>query len=32
MTMLARQEKERLVLDLYNDGKTIHEIVKEARI
>ena len=32
MTMLARQERERLVLDLYNDGKTIHEIAKEARI
>ena len=32
MTILARQEKERLVLDLYNQGKTYREISKEARI
>ena len=30
--ILTRQEKERLVLDLYNQGKIIHEITKEARI
>jgi DNA-binding NarL/FixJ family response regulator len=28
----TRQERERLVLDLYNQGKTIREIAKEARI
>ena len=32
MTILTRQEKERLVLDLYNQGKTYREISKEARI
>jgi transposase len=32
MTILSRQEKERLVLDLYNQGKTYREISKEARI
>jgi FMN phosphatase YigB (HAD superfamily) len=32
MTILTRQERERLVLDLYNQGKTYREIVKEARI
>src|SRR5919112_2348079 len=32
MTILTRQEKERLVLELYNQGKTYHEISKEARI
>src|SRR5829696_9358768 len=33
MTILTRQERERLVLDLYyNQGKTYHEISKEARI
>src|SRR5215212_9711164 len=30
--MLTRQEKERLVIDLYSQGKTIREISKEARI
>jgi hypothetical protein len=29
---MTRQERERLVLDLYNQGKTIREIAKEARI
>ena len=29
---MTRQERERLVLDLYNQGKTIHEIAKEARM
>ena len=33
MTILTRQEKERLVLDLYyNQGKTYREISKEVRI
>jgi hypothetical protein len=32
MTILTRQERERLVLDLYNKGKTYREISKEARI
>ena len=32
MTILTRQERERLVLDLYNKGKTIREIAKEARM
>ena len=32
MIILTRQEKERLVLDLYNQGKTYREISKEARI
>jgi DNA-binding CsgD family transcriptional regulator len=32
MTILTRQEKERLVLDLYNQGKTYRQISKEARI
>ena len=30
--MLTRQEKERLVLDLYNQGKTIREISQEVRM
>jgi DNA-binding NarL/FixJ family response regulator len=30
MTILTRQERERLVLDLYNQGKTYREIAKEA--
>src|SRR5215212_9554058 len=30
--MLTRQEKEKLVIDLYNQGKTIREISKEARM
>jgi hypothetical protein len=32
MTISTRQERERLVLDLYNQGKTCREISKEARI
>ena len=32
MTILTRQERERLVLDLYNLGKTYREISKEVRI
>src|SRR5919108_2290090 len=32
MSILTRQERERLVLDLYNQGKTIREIAKEARM
>ena len=32
MTIITRQERERLVLDLYNQGKTYREIAKEARI
>jgi transposase len=32
LTILTRQEKERLVLDLYNQGKTYREISKEVRI
>ena len=32
MTILTRQERERLVLDLYNQGKTYREISKVARI
>jgi transposase len=32
MTILTRQERERLVIDLYNQGKTYREIAKEARI
>ena len=32
MSILNRQERERLVLDLYNQGKTIREIAKEARM
>jgi DNA-binding NarL/FixJ family response regulator len=28
----TRQERERLVLDLYNQGKTIREIAKEVRM
>ena len=30
--MLARQEREQAVLDLYNQGKTIREIAKDLRI
>src|SRR5215208_6438514 len=30
--MLSRQEKERLVIELYNQGKTIRDIAKEVRI
>jgi hypothetical protein len=32
MTILTRQERERLVLELYNQGKTYREISKEVRI
>src|SRR5215212_713391 len=32
MSIITRQERERLVIDLYNQGKTIREIAKEARI
>ena len=32
MTILTRKERERLVLQLYNQGKTIREIAKEARM
>jgi DNA-binding CsgD family transcriptional regulator len=32
MMILTREEKERRVLDLYNQGKTYREIAKEARI
>jgi hypothetical protein len=31
MTILTRQERERLDLELYNEGKTYHEISKQAR-
>jgi DNA-binding CsgD family transcriptional regulator len=30
--VLTREEKERLVLDLYNQGKSTREIVEEARM
>src|SRR5919108_560013 len=30
--MLTREEKERLVIDLYNQDKTIRDIVKELRM
>ena len=32
MSIMTRQERERLVLNLYNHGKTYREISKEARI
>jgi cytidylate kinase len=32
MSIMTRQERERLVLDLYTQGKTIREIAKEARM
>src|SRR5919107_1676820 len=32
MTILTRQERERLVLELYNQGKTYREIAKVGRI
>jgi hypothetical protein len=32
MSITNRQERERLVLELYNQGKTIREIAKEARM
>jgi DNA-binding NarL/FixJ family response regulator len=30
--IITRQERERLVLELYNQGKTIREIAKEVRM
>jgi hypothetical protein len=32
LSIITRQERERLVLELYNQGKTIREIAKEARM
>ena len=32
MTILTRKERERIVLDLYNQGKSYRQIAKEARI
>ena len=32
MTILTRQEKERLVLEIYSQGKIYRQISKEARI
>jgi transposase len=32
MSIMTRQERERLVLDLYNQGNTIREIAKQARM
>jgi transposase len=32
MSIITRQERERLVLTLYNQGKTYREIAKEARM
>src|ERR687890_2049752 len=32
MSIMTKQERERLVLELYNQGKTIREIAKEARM
>ena len=32
MSIMTRQERERLVLNLYNQGKTIREIAKEVRM
>jgi DNA invertase Pin-like site-specific DNA recombinase len=32
MSIMTRQERERLVRELYNQGKTYREIAKEARI
>src|SRR5215216_2371059 len=32
MSIMTRKERERLVLDLYNQGKTIREIAKEVRM
>jgi transcriptional regulator len=31
MTILTRQERERLVLELYNKGKTYRKVAKEAK-
>jgi Mor family transcriptional regulator len=30
--MLTRQEKEKLVINLYNQGKTIRDIAREVRM
>ena len=30
--MLTRQEREQIVIDLYNQGKTIRDIAKEVRM
>src|SRR5215210_8100057 len=32
MSIMTRQERERLVVELYNQGKTIREIAKEVRM
>jgi transposase len=32
MTILTRQEREKFVVELYNQGKTYRQISKEARI
>jgi DNA invertase Pin-like site-specific DNA recombinase len=32
MSIMTRQEREKLVRELYNQGKTYREIAKEARI
>ena len=32
MSIMTRQERERLVLELYNQGKTIREIAKDVRM
>src|SRR5919107_2783468 len=32
MSIMTRQERERLVIDFYKQGKTIREIAKEARM
>src|SRR5918994_2018158 len=32
MSIMTRQERERLILNLYNQGKSIREIAKEARM
>ena len=32
MSIMTRKERERLVLELYNQGKTVREIAKEARM
>ena len=32
MSIIIRQEREKLVLDLYNQGNTIREIPKQARM
>jgi hypothetical protein len=31
ISFITKQERRRLVLELYNEGKTKHEIAKEAR-